>query len=178
MAQENGYGCGMTAALLTDKYELTMLAAALRDGSAHRRTTFEVFARRLPEGRRYGVVAGTARFVEALAEFMFDNTALASLSDFLDDDTLAYLADYRLRGDVDGYAKLAEEYSEVTNGTGQLSDIVKPPKIEGAKTPGAQRIRQVELAAVLRALDVATDAARVRELEKRRDDLKAALGIK
>ena len=95
----------MTAALLTDKYELTMLAAALRDGSAHRRTTFEVFARRLPEGRRYGVVAGTARFVEALAEFTFDDTALASLSDFLDADTLAYLADYRFRGDVDGYAE-------------------------------------------------------------------------
>jgi len=55
----NRYGCGVTAALLTDKYELTMLAAALRDASAHRRTTFEVFARRLPEGRRYGVVAGT-----------------------------------------------------------------------------------------------------------------------
>ena len=95
----------MTAALLTDKYELTMLSAALRDGSAQRRTTFEVFARRLPEGRRYGVVAGTARFVEALAQFTFDDTALESLSDFLDADTLAYLADYRFRGDVDGYAE-------------------------------------------------------------------------
>ena len=71
--------CDSSSALLTDKYELTMLAAALRDGSAHRRTTFEVFARRLPEGRRYGVVAGTARFVEALAQFRFDDTALASL---------------------------------------------------------------------------------------------------
>jgi nicotinate phosphoribosyltransferase len=91
--------------LLTDKYELTMLAAALRDGTAHRRTTFEVFARRLPDGRRYGVVAGTARFVEALAEFRFDDVSLAALSDFLDDDTLAYLADYRFRGDVDGYAE-------------------------------------------------------------------------
>ena len=95
----------MTAALLTDKYELTMLAAALRDGTAHRRTTFEVFARRLPEGRRYGVVAGTARFVEALAEFTFDDTALQALSDFLDSYTLEYLADYRFRGDVDGYAE-------------------------------------------------------------------------
>ena len=95
----------MTAALLTDKYELTMLAAALRDGSAHRRTTFEVFARRLPEGRRYGVVAGTARFVEALADFTFNDTALESLSDFLDKETLAYLAAYRFRGDVDGYAE-------------------------------------------------------------------------
>jgi len=91
--------------LLTDKYELTMLEAALRDGSARRRTTFEVFARRLPDGRRYGVVAGTARFVEALAEFKFDDTALASLSDFLDAETLAYLADYEFRGDVDGYAE-------------------------------------------------------------------------
>src|SRR4051795_4961200 len=95
----------MTAALLTDKYELTMLAAALRDGAAHRRTTFEVFARRLPEGRRYGVVAGTARFVEALADFTFDGTALQALSDFLDSDTLEYLGDYRFRGDVDGYAE-------------------------------------------------------------------------
>ncbi len=69
----------VTAALLTDKYELTMLAAALRDGTAHRRTTFEVFARRLPEGRRYGVVAGTARFVEVLAQFRFDDDALAML---------------------------------------------------------------------------------------------------
>jgi nicotinate phosphoribosyltransferase len=95
----------VTAALLTDKYELSMLAAAMRDGTAHRRTTFEVFARRLPEGRRYGVVAGTARFVEALAEFTFDDDSLAALSDFLDAETLGYLADYRFRGDVDGYAE-------------------------------------------------------------------------
>ncbi len=104
----NRYRCGVASpslALYTDKYELTMLSAALRDGSAHRRTSFEVFARRLPEGRRYGIVAGTARFVEALAQFRFDETALASLKDFLDRETLAYLADYRFGGDVDGYAE-------------------------------------------------------------------------
>ncbi len=92
----------MTAALLTDKYELTMLAAALRDGTAHRRASFEVFARRLPFGRRYGVVAGTARFLSALADFRFDDAALASL-DFLDAETLRWLADYEFRGDIDGY---------------------------------------------------------------------------
>ncbi|TXH16481.1 MAG: nicotinate phosphoribosyltransferase [Mycobacterium sp.] len=92
----------VTAALLTDKYELTMLAAALRDGTAHRRASFEVFARRLPFGRRYGVVAGTARFLSALAEFRFDDAALASL-DFLDAETLRWLADYEFRGDIDGY---------------------------------------------------------------------------
>lgn len=92
----------MTAALLTDKYELTMLAAALRDATAHRRASFEVFARRLPFGRRYGVVAGTARFLSALADFRFDDAALASL-DFLDAETLRWLADYEFRGDIDGY---------------------------------------------------------------------------
>ncbi len=101
----NGYGWRVTVALLTDKYELTMLAAALRDGTAHRRTTFEVFARRLPDGRRYGIVAGTGRFLDALPQFRFDNADLALLADFLDAETIAYLADYRFTGDVDGYAE-------------------------------------------------------------------------
>ena len=35
-----------------------MLGSALRDGTAQRQCVFEVFARRLPDGRRYGVVAG------------------------------------------------------------------------------------------------------------------------
>ncbi|WP_390893555.1 nicotinate phosphoribosyltransferase [Mycobacterium deserti] len=82
-----------------------MLAAALRDGAAHRRTTFEVFARRLPDGRRYGVVAGTGRFVETLAQFRFDDAAISALADFLDEETLAYLAGYEFRGDIDGYAE-------------------------------------------------------------------------
>jgi nicotinate phosphoribosyltransferase len=93
----------VTVALLTDKYELTMLAAALHDGTADRRTTFELFARRLPEGRRYGVVAGTARFVESLPQFTFDDDALGMVAEFLDPATLAYLASYRFSGDVDGY---------------------------------------------------------------------------
>jgi nicotinate phosphoribosyltransferase len=94
-----------TTALLTDKYELTMLAAALRDGTAHRSSTFEMFARRLPEGRRYGIVAGTDRLLEALPQFRFDNDALGTLEDFLDPATMAFLADYRFGGDVDGYAE-------------------------------------------------------------------------
>jgi nicotinate phosphoribosyltransferase len=91
--------------LLTDRYELTMLSAALRDGTADRPSTFELFARRLPDGRRYGVVAGTGRFLEALPEFRFDDVACESLAEFLDRDALAYLRDFRFRGDVDGYAE-------------------------------------------------------------------------
>ena len=93
------------AGLLTDKYELTMLAAALRDGTAHRRTTFELFARRLPEGRRYGVVAGTGRLLETLPRFRFDDEACQLLAQFLDADTLRYLRDFRFGGDIDGYAE-------------------------------------------------------------------------
>ncbi len=89
--------------LLTDKYELTMLAAALRDGTAGRRGGFEMFTRRLPEARRYGVVAGTDRFLQALAGFTFDDAALELLSGFLDRATVNFLADFRFRGDIDGY---------------------------------------------------------------------------
>jgi nicotinate phosphoribosyltransferase len=103
------YRCGVTdspcAGLLTDKYELTMLAAALRDGTAHRRATFELFARRLPQGRRYGVLAGTGRLLEALPQFRFDDAALTSLAEFSDRETLRFLADFRFSGDIDGYAE-------------------------------------------------------------------------
>ncbi|WP_282780552.1 nicotinate phosphoribosyltransferase [Nocardia sp. CC201C] len=92
-----------STALLTDQYELTMLAAALADGSAHRRCTFEVFARRLPHGRRYGVVAGTGRLLDALRDFRFGAAELAVVERFLDADTVAWLRDYRFGGDIDGY---------------------------------------------------------------------------
>ncbi|MUM16283.1 nicotinate phosphoribosyltransferase [Mycobacterium sp. CBMA271] len=93
----------LSTSLLTDKYELTMLSAALRDGTAGRHATFEVFARRLPDGRRYGVVAGTGRLLEALDEFRFGSDELTTLADFLDGEVLDYLAAYRFGGEVDGY---------------------------------------------------------------------------
>ncbi|MFE6859574.1 nicotinate phosphoribosyltransferase [Nocardia sp. NPDC057668] len=92
-----------STALLTDQYELTMLAAALRDGSAQRRCTFELFARRLPHGRRYGVVAGTGRLLAALTEFRFGEPELAVVAKFLDEPTVRWLRDYRFTGDIDGY---------------------------------------------------------------------------
>ena len=97
----------MSTALLTDHYELTMLASALRDGSAHRRCVFEVFARRLPKERRYGVVAGTGRFLDALADFRFDADDLEFLrqAEIVDAGTIDWLASYRFTGDVDGYAE-------------------------------------------------------------------------
>jgi nicotinate phosphoribosyltransferase len=92
-----------STALLTDRYELTMLQAAIADGTADRSSVFEVFARRLPAGRRYGVVAGTGRLLDAIAAFTFGDSEIASLEPFLDAATLDYLANYSFAGDIDGY---------------------------------------------------------------------------
>ncbi len=94
---------GVSTALMTDRYELTMVAAALADGTASRRCVFELFARRLPDGRRYGVVAGTGRLVESIERFRFGEQELAALTDVVDRATLDWLADYRFGGDVEGY---------------------------------------------------------------------------
>ncbi|MGZ4449001.1 MAG: nicotinate phosphoribosyltransferase [Nocardioides sp.] len=82
-----------------------MLQAALRSGTAGRRSVFELFPRRLPEGRRYGVVAGVGRALDALESFRFDEPTLAVLADVVDEPTLAWLADFAFTGDVWGYAE-------------------------------------------------------------------------
>jgi nicotinate phosphoribosyltransferase len=96
-----------STALLTDHYELTMLQAALAAGTAHRRSVFELFPRRLPEGRRYGVVAGVGRALDAIESFRFDHHVLGVLDEggVVDEATLAWLADYRFTGDIWGYAE-------------------------------------------------------------------------
>ncbi|WP_455353500.1 nicotinate phosphoribosyltransferase [Streptomyces sp. SYSU K217416] len=94
-----------STALFTDQYELTMLRAALKAGTADRRSVFEVFTRRLPEGRRYGVVAGIGRVLDAVENFRFDNGVLEFLREHavVDAPTLDWLADYRFSGDIWGY---------------------------------------------------------------------------
>lgn len=100
----NGSSGGSTA-LLTDQYELTMLRSALSDGTADRAAVFEVFARRLPGGRRYGVVAGTGRLLDALERFRFgpDELDFLRAHGVIDDDTASWLASYRFSGNIWGY---------------------------------------------------------------------------
>ena len=101
-----GYFSGGTG-LLTDHYELTMLRGALHSGVAERRAVFEVFARHLPSGRRYGVVAGTGRLLDALGSFRFGPAELDFLREtgVADDVTLRYLQAYSFSGDMWGYAE-------------------------------------------------------------------------
>ena len=94
-------------ALLTDQYELTMLQASLRSGAAGRRAVFEVFARHLPHGRRYGVVAGTGRLLDAITQFRFGPADLEFLggAGIVDEPTLAFLESYRFGGNIWGYSE-------------------------------------------------------------------------
>lgn len=94
-----------STALLTDRYELTMLDAAIGAGTHERASVFEVFARRLPSGRRYGVVAGTGRLIELIERFRFGDAELDWLREHevVRPEALDWLADYRFRGSMSGY---------------------------------------------------------------------------
>jgi nicotinate phosphoribosyltransferase len=95
----------VSTALLTDHYELTMVDAARASGRADRPAVFEVFARRLPGGRRYGVVGGTGRLASAIENFRFNTPELDFLSDnkIVGEDTLQWLDNFRFGGTIRGY---------------------------------------------------------------------------
>lgn len=117
-----------STALLTDRYELTMLDAALRDGTAHRQCVFELFGRRLSGGRRFGVAAGQGRFLGLLRDFRFGDDELRFLRDerVVSAETLEYLANYRFRGSIEGYRE-GELYfpgSPLLTVTGTFADAV------------------------------------------------------
>ena len=84
-----------------------MLQAALHSGAAHRKSVFEAFARRLPDGRRYGIVAGTGRLLEGIADFRFGDAEIDFLrrTKVVNEETLEYLANFSFSGDIWGYAE-------------------------------------------------------------------------
>ena len=94
-----------SSALRTDRYELTMVDAAIQSGTAERDCMFEAFARRLPDGRRYGVVAGTGRLIELIKQFRFTDAEISWLQDnaVVRQPTLDWLANYSFSGDIWGY---------------------------------------------------------------------------
>jgi nicotinate phosphoribosyltransferase len=118
----------MSTALLTDHYELTMLDAARRSGRWTTECVFDVFARRLPAGRRFGVVAGTGRVVEAVTDFRFGADELAFLDDrnIVSADTLEWLSTYRFRGTIRGYreGEIFFPHSPILSVQGTFADAV------------------------------------------------------
>lgn len=97
----------MSTALFTDHYELTMVEAAMASGTANRRCVFELFPRRLPEGRRYGVVAGTGRVLDAVENFRFTDEDVSFLerTGVVGPHMAEWLPHYRFTGSIHGYAE-------------------------------------------------------------------------
>jgi nicotinate phosphoribosyltransferase len=94
-----------SSAFRTDRYELTMLDAALQAGTHERECVFEAFTRHLPGGRRYGVVAGIGRLLELIDAFRFTDVELGWLGEnhVVRPATLDWLANYRFNGSIRGY---------------------------------------------------------------------------
>lgn len=82
-----------------------MLDAAIGSGRHERPCVFEVFARRLPDSRRYGVVAGTGRLLELVEQFRFGDEELSFLlqNKIVHPTTIDWLANYRFTGNITGY---------------------------------------------------------------------------
>lgn len=102
----------MTVAFLTDHYELTMVDAALRDGTASRQAVFEGFFRKptdqfaelmtLSDLPDFAVMAGAERIVEHVVGFTFTDEQISYLDSrrFLSEETLEWLARYHFGGDL------------------------------------------------------------------------------
>jgi putative nicotinate phosphoribosyltransferase len=95
----------VSPSLLTDQYELTMLSSFVRAGTVGKRAVFEAFGRKLPAGRRYGVVAGLGRLTDMLQNFTFNADEISFLlaRGVIDTETADYLADFRFTGDIHAY---------------------------------------------------------------------------
>jgi nicotinate phosphoribosyltransferase len=92
---------------LTDRYELTMLDAALQAGTAAEPSVFEVFTRRLPPRRGVGVFAGVGRLLDALESFRFgpDELDWLAAQRIVRPPALEWLAKFSFEGDIHAYAE-------------------------------------------------------------------------
>jgi nicotinate phosphoribosyltransferase len=140
-------------ALLTDHYELTMVEAALESGVAERRAVFEVFTRRLPPGRGYGVVAGTGRLARLVEDFRFGSEELDWLAgQGFSGRLVAYLAGLRFTGHVRGHRE------------GEVFVADTPVLVVEAPYASAQLLETLVLSVLNHDSAVAAAAARCHEV--------------
>lgn len=90
---------------VTDLYQLTMMAGYAATGMADKPATFELFVRRLPQGRSYLVFAGLEQAIGDLARLAFSTDQaeyLRALPAFahVSSEFFTALPDLRFRGDV------------------------------------------------------------------------------
>lgn len=109
---------GQNYSLLTDLYQLTMAASYVGEGVEQKQASFELFARKLPEGFGYLIAMGLAQALEYLDKFCFSAAGLEALKAtgifaHAPDKFWSLLAQTRFTGDVwavpEGTAVFANE---------------------------------------------------------------------
>lgn len=88
--------------MVMDLYELTMANGYFNSGDKESRVAFDVFYRRNPDKGGFAIFAGLEQIIEYVENLHFeedDIEYLRSLNTFTD-DFLAYLKDFKFRGDI------------------------------------------------------------------------------
>ncbi len=140
-------------ALVTDLYELTMVAAYVAEGMADRPATFSLFVRSLPPHRGYLVAAGLESVLDYLESLRFGDDDLDVLDGLglFDRSFLDYLAGLRFTGTVRAVGEGAVVFAE-------------EPLLEvDAPIGQAQLVETFVLNQVTTATTFASKAARYRE---------------
>jgi nicotinate phosphoribosyltransferase len=147
--------------LATDLYQLTMAAAYFENGLGSETATFELFIRRLPQGRGYLLAAGLEQAVEYLRGLRFDGRSIGYLRGLAQFTAVSggfweYLREFRFTGDLDA----------VPEGTAVFPNEpllqVRGPLIE------AQMVETFLLSVINHQTLIATKAARVVEAAARK----------
>jgi nicotinate phosphoribosyltransferase len=100
-ANDPGLLSAHEAGLMIDQYELTMASSYLARGM-NEPAVFELFVRRLPEQRRWLMVAGLGPTLRLIRSLRFGGPELGYLESLgFRDEFLRYLEAFHFRGDVD-----------------------------------------------------------------------------
>ena len=93
--------CGITSALFTDFYELTMAQGYWKE-KMNRPVVFDMFFRRQPWAGGFSVLAGNETLIDILTSFRFGEADIAYLAEqkIFDKGFLDYLKDFSFGGDV------------------------------------------------------------------------------
>lgn len=145
------------AALFVDLYEVTM-AASYHARGMNGRATFELFARSLPAGRAFMLVAGLEHALAYLEGFGFTPEGIEYLRslELFGDDFLAFLGSLRFTGDVRALPEGEVAFA------GEPILQVTAPLIE------AQIVETFVINAYMHATAAATKAARILEAARGR----------
>jgi nicotinate phosphoribosyltransferase len=141
---------------LTDLYQLTMMAGYAATGMSQRRAVFEMFVRRLPEGRAYLVFAGLEQAIGDLLRLAFSRDQVEDIRRWpafqgVDPAFFESLINLRFEGDV----------WAIPEGTVVFAN--EPLLRVEAPLPQAQWVETFLLASIGYPTLVATKAARVVE---------------